>query len=54
MDIALHLTASPRDHLEGTARRIDGIKTDDGLPFFGAMELLARLEQLADPPAGDS
>jgi hypothetical protein len=49
VDIVLHLTANPNDHVEGTARRADSTGTTNGLPFFGAIELLARLEQLADP-----
>jgi hypothetical protein len=45
MDIQLALTADPRRHLEGTVTLAG---TPDTLAFSGAMELLARIEQLAD------
>jgi hypothetical protein len=45
MEIQLALTADPRRHLEGTVTLAG---TADTLGFSGAMELLARIEQLAD------
>ena len=46
MEIILRLTTPPGARLEGTVRRCD--YTTTSLPFFGVLELLARIEQLTD------
>jgi hypothetical protein len=51
MEIVLCLTAPPGMRLEGTVRR--GGSTAS-LPFSGVMELLARIEQLADDVPGQA
>jgi hypothetical protein len=45
MEIILRLTAPPAARLEGTVRRVDSAAS---LSFSGVLELLARIEQLAD------
>ena len=51
MEIVLCLTAPPGTRLEGTVRR--GGSTAS-LPFSGVMELLARIELLADDLPGQA
>jgi hypothetical protein len=45
VELILRLTAPPSVHLEGTVGRVG---SSSSLPFSGVMELLARIEQLAD------
>jgi hypothetical protein len=49
VELILRLTAPPSVHLEGTVR-LSG--SPSALPFSGVMELLARIEQLADDAPG--
>ena len=51
MEIVLCLTAPPGTRLEGTVRRVGSTAS---LPFSGVMELLARIEQLADDAPGQA
>lgn len=49
MELILCLTAAPGMRLEGTVGRSGSASS---LPFSGVMELLARIEQLADETPG--
>jgi hypothetical protein len=49
VELILRLTAPPSVHLEGTVG-LSG--SSSSLPFSGVMELLARIEQLADGVPG--
>jgi hypothetical protein len=49
MELIVRLTAPPSVRLEGTVERAG---SPGSLPFSGVMELLARIERLADDVPG--